>query len=217
MLTGCLYPESERIKNSGPIDVHIDIVEFALKRYYEDYGVYPIKNSTMDTPIYEKYIIDMSKLYPSYLGYIPPNAFEKGGSHMYVIVDIEQSPKVRLIDLKTSSEVERVQRLVNQYHFKNGEYPFGEMIAPSYYQLDYKGLGISPPTIISPFTERALPLIISDQGQVFIDYMLDIGIFINQGFVSDDEDPREVLVDHTYFVPVKSTTYRYQDEDIVLK
>lgn len=215
-LTGCLYPESEKLKNSGPIDVHIDSVEVALKRYHQDTGVYPIKNSTVDTPIYEKYIIDMGRLYPRYLGYLPPNSFENGGSHMYVVVDIEQTPRVRLIDLKSSSEVERVQRSVNQYYHKNGQYPFGEMVAPSYYKIDYKRLDISAPTIISPFSDKALPLIISDQGEVFIDYMLDIGIFLNQGFTSEHDDPRQVLVDHSYFVPVKSPTYHYEDGEVVL-
>lgn len=215
-LSGCLYPEAERAKNSGPVDVHIASVEDAIKRFHQATKVYPIQNSTVNTPIYEKYIIDMAKLYPQYMGYLPENAFEKGGPHLYVLVNIESEPAVKLIDLTISSKVESMQRLINEYAFKNGVYPLGDRISDVMYTIDYEKLKTSLPKIISPFTDKSLPLIVSQAGEVFVDYSLDIGIYINQGKTFSGTDAREILVQHSFFVPVKSVPYEWKDGELKL-
>lgn len=216
LLTGCLYPESEKVQNNVPVDLHITSVEQAIALYQKETGVYPILNSTIDTPIYEKYRIDMNKLYPRYLAYLPANAFENGGTNLYVIVDIETSPKVRLIDLNTSSKVENIQRLVNEYTLKKGEIPAGEKNALYVYNIDYNKLKADKPNIISPFTGRALPLLLTSTGEVFVDYTLDIGIFMNQGYSYHGNDARDVLVQNSFFVPVKSLKYEFANGELKL-
>lgn len=215
-MSGCLYPQSEKVKNSGPVDLHIASVEQAIDRYHKDNGVYPILNSTITTPIYEKYRIDINRIYPQYLGYLPPNAFENGGSHLYVMVNMDFKPSVRLIDLNISNQVEYIQRLVNEYKFKKGEYPYLDKITPSIYSIDYNKLKIAKPNILSPFTDKSLPLIITENGEVLVDYTLDIGIFLNQGYTYEGADARQVLVDHSFFVPVKSLPYEYRNGDLKL-
>lgn len=215
-LTGCLYPDSEKAQNSGPLDLHITSVEQALALYQKDNGVYPIFNSTMDTPIYEKYRIDLNKLYPRYLAYLPANAFENGGTNLFVIVNIETDPKVKLIDLNTSSKIENYQRLVNEYKAKKGEYPFGEHISRNMYRLDYNKMKAKSPNLISPFTGKALPLIMSSKGEVFVDYALDIGIFTNQGYTFNGNDARDILVQNSFFVPVKSLVYEFINGELKL-
>ncbi len=207
LTTGCLYPQSEKVQNNGSLELHIASVEQAIALYLKDTGVYPILNSTIDTPIYEKYRIDMNKLYPRYLAYLPSNSFENGGTHLYVIVDIEKSPTVKLIDLNTSSKVENIQRLVNEYKFKQGDFPFVESNSTNLYSINFKKLKVNSPNIVSPFTGKSLPLVLTKSGEVLVDYTLDIGIFINQGLSYEGTDVRQVLVENSFFVPVKSTGY----------
>ncbi len=216
VLSGCMYPEAERQKNIGPIDVHVASVQDAIGRFHQVTGVYPIQNSTMNTPIYEKYMIDMAKLYPQHMGYLPENAFEKGGPHLYVLVDIDHSPQVKLIDLTTSSRVESMQRLINDFKLKNGEAPTGETLSKTMYRIDYERLKTSPSDVISPFTGKSLPLIISQSGEVFVDYSLDIGIYFNQGKTFNGEDARELLVQNSFFVPVKSVSYEFVNGELKL-
>lgn len=216
LLTGCLYPKSEKAPDMSSLDLFTKNVEGAISLYHEQTGVYPIENSTVDTPIYEKYRIDMSKIYPRYLAYLPANAFENGGSHLYVLVDIETKPKVKLIDLGISSKVESVQRLVNQYKSQKGDFPFGEKNTDFTYELDFNKLKERKPELVSPFTGRNLPLLITDNGVVIVDYTLDIGIFLNQGHTYQGTDPREVLVQNTYFVPVKSAQYEMLNGELKL-
>lgn len=215
-MSGCLYPETEKAKNSGPVDIHIASVEDAIARYQQSNGVYPILNSTLTTPIYEKYRIDINRIYPGYLGYLPPNAFENGGPFLYVMVDLEKKPSVKLIDLNVSNKVETMQRLVNEYQIKKGSFPFGEPHSLHTYTIDYQKLKVARPDIISPFTEKTLPLILSEDGQVLVDYSLDIGIYLNQGYTYEGDDAREVLVQHSFFVPVKSVPYEYKNGDLKL-
>lgn len=215
VLSGCLYPEAEKRKNSGPMDVHITSVADAIMRYHKETRVYPILNSTLQTPIYEKYIIDMNKLYPNYLGYLPANAFESGGPHLYVLVDMEHNPTVKLIDLTTSSKVESMQRLINEYKFSKGEYPFGEATSSFTYTIDYQKLKVSVPEVQSPFSGKSLPLHITNKGEVIVDYTLDIGIYMNQGYTFNGDDVRGILVQNSFFVPVKSVRYEWVNNELI--
>lgn len=216
LLTGCLYPENRRVENNVPIETQIASVQEAVNRFHAETGVYPILNSDMDTPIYEKYVIDMGRLYPGYLGYIPASAFENGGPFRYVLVHMEQEPAVKLIDLRISSQVATIQSLVNEYYFKKGKYPFGDPFDTYSYHIAYKELKTSPPRIESPFSGQLLNLLITPKGEVFVDYGIDIGIYINKGLAYEGKDAREVLVQNSYFVPVKSYPYVWQNGEAKL-
>lgn len=215
LLSGCLYPDERRVENMGPVEAHIDSVKAAVERYVQDTGVYPILNSEPDTPIYEKYVIDMGKLYPKYLPYIPGNAFENGGPYRYVIVHPEANFDIRLLDLRISSEVGNVQRNVNLYVYRNQKLPIGAPVETGLYEIDYDALKMDEVKVKSPFTGQELPLLMTEDGQVVVDYSLDIGIFLNQkGLAYEGKDAREVLVRHSPFVPVKSLPYQLEGNEL---
>jgi hypothetical protein len=216
ILSGCLYPEERRVENMGSLDVHIQTVQDAVNRYQKDTGVLPIKNSTLDTPIYEKYVIDMGRIYPGYLGYIPGNAFENGGVHQYVLITPEEKPTVKLMDLVTVSRVNTVQAAVNEYEYKKGKLPIKEKINSQAYEIDYKALKVMKPEIISPFTGQALEIFLTPKGEVMIDYAIDIGIFMNKGYTFTGNDAREVLVQNSFFVPAKSLPYVWENGEAKL-
>ena len=61
VLSGCMYPEEQRVENQIPGQDQLGAVQRAINEYKEDTGVLPIKNRDMDTDIYIKYIIDFEK------------------------------------------------------------------------------------------------------------------------------------------------------------
>jgi hypothetical protein len=62
LLSGCLYPEQRRSENRAAVAESVLVVQNAIEQYKQKTGVLPIKNSEPDTPIYEKYVIDMKRL-----------------------------------------------------------------------------------------------------------------------------------------------------------
>src|SRR5690606_33042748 len=90
LLSGCMYPKQMRKENQASVAESVIVVQHAVDLYKERNGTLPIKNSTEETPIYEKYVIDLKKLTQGpYLGMIPPIAFENGGSFLFVLVNPE--------------------------------------------------------------------------------------------------------------------------------
>ena len=61
----------------------------------------PIKTRD-ETDIYIKYPIEFSKIVPAYTEKIPSNAYETGGIYQYVLMDVEENPTVKLVDLTIS-------------------------------------------------------------------------------------------------------------------
>ena len=63
ILTGCMYPQSQKVENSIPNDVQLQMVQTAVEQYRQDTeGLLPIKNQEADVPYYQKYPIDFQKL-----------------------------------------------------------------------------------------------------------------------------------------------------------
>jgi hypothetical protein len=215
-LTGCLYPDSMRGENRGTGAEYVSVVQTAVDQYVAANSVLPIKNSTLDTPIYEKYVIDFGKLLDTpYLSVVPPNAFEKGGTNLYVLVDVETKPLVRLLDLRTAQAVNDVQRKVDAHRHAGGGVPLGDPTAAGWHAIDYGMLGMSPVQVKSVFSGRFLTLLINREGNVIVDYGPDLMTLIQSKALQPkpDSDLRSLLVEHSLYVPVKSAAYYWRNNE----
>jgi len=220
LLSGCMYPNERKAENQMPIDQQVALVQEAIDRYREETSVLPIATKEAETPIYEKYVIDFSKLIPQYIPYIPGAAFEQGGSFLFVLTNVETQPTVRLLDLKLIHEVGDIQSRVNYYHEKNKSLPVAGVVRPGYFQIDFKRIGVKEEkgSIQSPVTGDALPVIMSVTGQVGIDYQTDLEKISQstRDLPAPKGDIRDLIPEHSLYVPVKSFPYTYEDEKIVL-
>ncbi len=220
LLSSCAYPQEQRMQNQGNPTEFVFLVQQAVNQYYEKKGVLPIKNSEIDTPLYEKYVIDFSILQKGYyLSTLPTNAYESGGVYMYVLVNVETKPEVKLMDLSAMQAVRELQAQVDAYRLKtNGELPVGISISNDVSYIDFNKLGTEIPQINSVYNRQNLLNYIINQsdGTVAIDYALDMMKFIqDQGLsrsLQAHEDLRERLVNATYFVPVCSYAYNWKDD-----
>jgi hypothetical protein len=221
ILSGCFYPSDRRVENQMPQPDQIEMVQKSVDQYREETGLIPIKNREANTPIYEKYVIDFKKMMPKYLSQLPANSFEKGGVYLYVLVNVEDDPKVKLIDLRLSKEVSRLQMRVNEYLVDN-YLPIDQTIdnKAGYFTLDYKKLNLeSEPTVQSPFSRQYLSFIVNQEGRVAIDYSIDLYQTLQKRENEDltaGEDIRFILVEESFFVPVYSFPYTVIDGEPVL-
>ncbi|WP_243290072.1 hypothetical protein [Bacillus sp. FJAT-47783] len=211
LLSGCLYPEGKLSKNEVPYDTQITSVQTAVNNYQEqNNGLLPIKTRDMETPIYQKYPIDFNKLIPEFLPEPPGTAYENGGVYLYVLVDVEENPTVKLIDLRIAEQIREINIRLEAYKQTNGYPPFKEEITQGVYSIDYKKLGYSElPQVLSPFSNEYLPLVIDSNGEVFVDYSIDLYKALQKGGgkLKKGEDIRSILVEDSPFVPAFSLPY----------
>lgn len=220
LLTGCFYPNERRVENQTPYPDQIAIVQQSVNQYKEDTGVLPIDTKEADTPIYEKYVLDFKTLIPRYLSRPPGNSFAEGGSFLYVLVDVEENPQVRLLDLRLTQEVRNLQLRVNEYLSRHTYLPIDEILENGYFTLDYKELKLkNTPLVQSPYSREFLPFIVNNDGRVGIDYRLDLYQIIQQEAhnFEESEDIRHLLVQDSYFVPAHSFPVTVKDGELVLK
>ncbi|HET7629253.1 MAG TPA: hypothetical protein VFK44_12845 [Bacillales bacterium] len=208
MLAGCGYTGNVEIQHHV-YQAQLHAVQEAVDEFQKDKGILPIKNSTMTTPIYIKYPIDFRRL-QAYLPDAPDNAFQNGGIYEYVLVDVERNPTVKVVDLTTLEKVREVQRRVNAYWYEHHFAPLGKVIVPKRYTIDYEALGYDEtPMVTSPFTGHLLGFVMDADVDVSIDYRQDLYAFLNKygGDFETGEDIREMLVNHSPFVPAESVPY----------
>ena len=213
-LTGCLYPEDRKIEKQVPYEAQLQMVQNAVEQYREDTGVLPIMNREKDTPIYQKYPIDFSRLIPRYLQEPPGNSYENGGIYQYVLVDVERNPTVKLIDLRIVDEIRALQIRMSQYWRENQYLPFEKVISDNIFTLNYNELGYDfPPQVKSPITGQYLPFVVNGSGDIFVDYSLDLYQILQQHDhpYQTGDDIRGLIVDHSPFVPVYSLPYTIKD------
>lgn len=218
ILSGCLYPQSMRVENQMPLAQRVQWVQDAVEAYREATGVFPIQTRDAATPLYEKYPIDFQKLVPRYLPYIPGDAFEAGGRYLYVLVDPETEPKVRLLDLETAQIVNDIQLATNMYWLEHRRLPASEVrYFPQFFSVELERLGYEEILIQSPFTGHYLPLLMDQVGYIGVDYAQDIAMYLREVSPEEwqDRDLRELLVEKSLFVPVKSFPYRLVDNEPV--
>jgi hypothetical protein len=220
LLTGCSYPNELRQENRTNPEEFIAVVQSAVEQFRERQGgMLPIKNSDENTPLYEKYKIDFKKLQKyRLLTNIPANAYESGGSYLYVIVNAETDPKVKLLDMASYQSVNLMQTKVSKYSAAHGgALPKGEQVADGIYYLDFDKLGEKRPELFSVYNrQNLLTYLVQDSGIVTLDYAFDLMRIIETKGLKDKLQPkldlRELLVQYTPFVPNQSVFYRW-DKD----
>ncbi|MBZ5752997.1 hypothetical protein [Metabacillus rhizolycopersici] len=216
LLTGCLYPEGKLQKNTIPYDDQLAVVQNSVDRFQEESGgLLPIKTRDMITPIYQKYPVEFTALSPKYMAEPPGMAFESGGIYLFVLVDVEENPTVKLIDLRIADEIHELNIKLDVYRQANGYPPFKDLVTNGIYTLDYDKLGYDePPTVESPFSGEHLPLVIDKNLEVFVDYRIDLNTALQEkehSYKSGD-DIRDLLVTDSHFVPAFSLPYTIDDK-----
>jgi hypothetical protein len=214
-LSGCMYPQ-ERIEQANQLDQHIARVQGAVDQYLKQHKVLPYKYTEEDYKLTTKYLVDFNVLQ----GYvdIPPTAFEKGGHFLYVLVDVEKQPTVRVFDLRVNETVEKVQLEVDAYRREQGSLPAGEMVAPHYHAIDFAKLRMDPVKVQSPYSVgEELPLIMDDTGLVYVDYRSDAMQMLQSSKEkpADGSDLRLWMAKQSLFVPAFSPPMQLQKGDPV--
>lgn len=220
LLTGCLYPKEELAKNQIPNESQLEMVQNAVDQYVEmTDGLVPIKTKPSDVDIYEKYLIDFTILKENNLiSEIPGTAYENGGAYQYIILDPENNPRVKLIDLRISDKLRELYTKLDIYRSEHLYPPFGEQIEKGIYKLNYEKLGYkSEPHVVSPFTKNNLPFVMNTDGELFVDYRIDLQQALDEFDHSFEEgdDIRSILEDNYHFVPVYSLPYTIKDGEPV--
>lgn len=220
LLSGCMY--GDRVKQAGApaSGEYIALVQNAMEMYRNKTGVLPIKNKDANTPELERYLIDFKKLKDAHiLTTVPTNAFENGGTALYVVAHTETEPQVKLLDLVSYQQAVDLQQAVDQYKKEHGgELPKREQVTTGYWLLDYKKLNRKAEQIRSPYSPQMLYPILNEIGTVGIDYTPEIQRLIKKkGTVpNSSEDLRNILLDGSHFVPAKSFPYHWSGEAPVL-
>jgi len=220
LLPGCMYPDSQTRSGNITTGEYIVVVENAVQAYHKRTGVLPIHNSTIDTPIYEKYRIDF-KLLRDYnlISRIPPDAFEEGGNYYYMIVNPEAEIHVKLLDLRVSQAAADLQRLIDNYKLREGRLPLGERKNAQFYQIDYKLLLMKQQQVKSVYSGQYLTYLLHESGQLAIEYAPDImqAIQMNGNQEPDSSsDLRTLLLEQAPFIPVASYPYRWENGEPVI-
>ena len=214
-LTGCLYPKDRLKQNQVAPKEAVRNVQAAVDDYLAQTGVLPIQNSEASVPKYEKYKVNFTTLQAkNVLGTIPAAAFENGGNYYFLIIDEETKPRVKLMDIVTTQKVNDLQNQVNAYMKETAKVPKGEQKYKGFYSIDYKLLKINTPEIRSVFSGQTLEAITNEAGIVFVDYGIDIMQLITKNEFDEEQlkgDLRELLVDASDYVPVKSPAYQYEN------
>jgi hypothetical protein len=220
LLSGCLYPESELAENQAPNEDQLQMVQSAVEQYRESTGgLVPIQTKPNDTPVFQKYLIDFTALKENnVLTEIPGNAFESGGVYQYTLITPDEDPRVKLIDLQITEALRSVNVQLDIYRNQNLYPPFGEEIGDQIYTVNHEKLGLDePPAIKSPYSNKNLPIVMNVNGELFIDYRIDLNQALNE-FEHDYEegdDIRYLLAENTPFVPAYSFPYTIEDGEPV--
>lgn len=218
LLSGCLFPSSELSQNEIPNEEQLKMVEKAVLQYKEQTnGLMPIKTKESDVARYEKYLIDFTLLKEAQLiQETPGTAYENGGYYQYILLDPEEDVQVKLIDLRITEKIREVNVKLDMYRQKNIYPPFGEEISKDIYRLNYEKLGYkSDPTVISPFTKEDLPILITTDGSLIVDYRVDLQRAIAEfnPDIGEGDDLRNILEKHYPFVPAYSVKYELKDDE----
>lgn len=220
ILSGCLYPQDKLEQNQSPNERQLELVQSAVDQYREDkQGLVPIKTKENDTPIFQKYLIDFSVLKENNLiDQIPGNAYEKGGHYQYTLLTPEDNPRVKLIDLRITEKVRRVNVQLDIYRNEHIYPPYGKEIADGIYNIDYKKLGFDTPiTVVSPYSQGNLPIVMDVAGKLYVDYRIDLMDALEEyeHDYKEGDDIRYLLADNTPFAPAYSLPYTIQDGEPV--
>lgn len=214
LLAGCMFPETNRVDNV-PYEDQLQSVQTAVDSYKETTGVLPIKTKPAETPLVERYPIEFSRLVPGYLADPPANSFEGGGLFLYVLVEAETDPTVKLIDLRVTERLQALQTNINSFRVKEGKYPFKGSLGKNQFTIDYDLVFVSEePFIPSPYTENELPIYVDGSGQLFVDYRADLEAALENTDAEPKvgEDIRYLLYENAPFAPAYSQGYTINEQ-----
>ncbi|SFX01052.1 hypothetical protein SAMN04487866_101182 [Thermoactinomyces sp. DSM 45891] len=176
LLSGCTYP-NELNQQVDDLPIHIERVQSAVASYQHEKKVLPYKYKEEERIFTSKYLVDFQAI--SGRMEIPPTAFERGGSYLYVLTDVEKQAMVRVFDLRLNDKVKTFEERVGRYYQQNHTYPLGTRVSPSLYEIDFKKLGGEVSKIRSPYHSNIeLSYLISDKGVLYLDYRMDYMRFI---------------------------------------
>jgi len=207
----------------GDLDVgrvHGDSAQAAVDQYQEEKdGLVPIRTKSSDTPIFEKYLIDFSLLKEANtLTEIPGNAFENGGYYQYSLITPEDDPTVKIIDLRITEAIRSVNIRLDAFRQENTYPAFGEKVEEGIYLVDHEKLGLdAQPTVVSPYSQENLPIIMDVDGKLYVDYRIDLNIALSEyeHEYGEGDDIRFLLTDNTPFAPAYSLPYTIKNEEPV--
>lgn len=207
-LSACMYPESERAESQVPHEDQLISVQNAVNKYRNaSGGLLPIKTRDMEVDQFIKYPVDFAKIVPDHMSEIPPNAFETGGIFQYVLMDVEENPQVKLVDLRIAEAI----RSVNIRKSANGgKAPIEEILADNVYKFNHEVMGFKEePTVISPYSGRKLPMVITGSGDIYVDYSMDLYSALQEyeGELEEGQDIRFLLYEDSPVVPAYSLPY----------
>lgn len=219
-LSGCLYPDNELAKNQVPNEAQLEMVQQAVDQFKEQTnGLVPIKTKEKDTPIFQKYLVDFSRLKEEHLiGEIPGTAYENGGIYQYTIITPEENPRVKLIDLRIANALRELHLTLNMYRYEHTYLPYGKEIAEGIFRINYKKLGLdSEPYVVSPYSHKNLPIVMSYEGDLYVDYRIDLYNALKEYEHSykEGDDIRYLLAENTPFVPAYSLPYTIKNGEPV--
>lgn len=222
LLTGCLYPDEQRSQEDAAYEEQLRSVQEAVVQYRQNTSGLPVKMRDSDTPEFRQYPVNFAQLVPEYLQSPPGNSFESGGVYQYVLVNPEEIPEVKLIDLRTVRVIQELERRIFQYRSEHDYAPVEGVAGHELLEIDYSKLNYDEePVVESPFhPDHRLPLLMQTDGSIVIDYSLDINYYVDEyGLEEFDEgdDLRWLLVEHSAFVPAYSLPQTVEDGDIVYK
>lgn len=221
LLAGCLYPKENTQQNRGAVNEAVRNVQAAVDQYLEVTGLLPIQNSTPEVPKFEKFKVDFTKLQAKELiGEIPSVAFEKGGNFYFIVIDEENNPTVKLMDIVSMQKVNDIQNWVSLHVQETGKLPNeAAAVYPGFYEIDYKSLGNSAPILTSVFSGQTLRAVVDESGVVYLDYGIDIMQQLQKNsdtaLLEEADDLRDLLVASSPYVPVKAPVYRYRNGEPV--
>lgn len=215
LLTGCLYPGENMPENKVSYRESVKRIQSAVDDFYQEQGILPIITAGSEIPRYEKYRVDLDQLNNrGYMDQIPNMAFEKGGSGYFLIINEETEPTVKVMDLTTTQKVNDVQRAVNLYKMSYDDVlPAGEALYPGYTTVDLSKTDAKSLKLNSVYSGQEMTFIMDENGTVYADYAFDImqAIQKNGTDPKEGEDLRRYLEQESYYVPVKSVPYTWEN------
>jgi len=216
VLSGCLYPEDRLAKNQTPNQVQLESVQSAVDQYVEQHPMQlPIKTRGQDVPIFRKYPLDFERLKESrILTESPGNSFERGGVYQYIIINVEDDPTVKVIDLRTIQDVRDVSMRITAYRNEHRYPPFKKEVADGIYTINHELIGLQePPSVESPYSGNPLPIVMDVDGHLYIDYRQDLYSAL-QNYEHDyknGDDIRFLLAENSAVVPAYSLPFTVED------
>ena len=206
-------PPEEKQASETPYPEMQEAVQKAVERYQEQSGgLLPIKTRDQDVDQFIKYPIEFSKIVPDFTEKIPSNAFENGGIFQYVLMDVEENPTVKLVDLRTTEKL----RDLNLRKFITGELPFLDPVGDNVYAVDFKKMGFKEPlTVQSPYSDTQLPIVVGGDGDFYVDYSIDLNQILMQEKheIEPGTDIRYLLYEDSLVLPAYSMPYTVDENN----